>query len=54
MSTPEQRCIGWPEQKYISDAGKKAPELGLFVRRQAWVGLSAALSGLAGRERRLL
>jgi hypothetical protein len=24
MSTPEQKCIGWPEQKYIIDAGKKA------------------------------
>ena len=30
MSTPQQKCIGWPEQKYISDAGKKAPELGPF------------------------
>ena len=28
MSTPEQKCIGWPEQKYISEAGKKAPEPG--------------------------
>jgi hypothetical protein len=25
VSTPEQKCIGWPEQKYISEAGKKAP-----------------------------
>jgi hypothetical protein len=30
VSTPGQKCIGWPEQKYISDAGKKAPELGPF------------------------
>ena len=30
LSTPQQKCIGWPEQKYISDAGKKAPELGAF------------------------
>ena len=30
VSRPEQKCIGWPEQKYISDAGKKAPELGVF------------------------
>ena len=30
MSTPEQKCISWPEQKYISDAGNKAPELGAF------------------------
>jgi hypothetical protein len=28
VSTPEQKCIGWPEQKYISEAGKKAPEPG--------------------------
>ena len=30
VSTPEQKCIGLPEQKYISDAGQKAPELGAF------------------------
>ena len=30
VSTPEQKCIGLPEQKYISDAGKKAPEPGAF------------------------
>jgi len=24
------KCFDWPEQKYISDAGKKAPELGAF------------------------
>jgi hypothetical protein len=30
VSTPQQKCIGWPEQKYISHAGKKAPELGAF------------------------
>jgi hypothetical protein len=30
LSTPQQKCVGWPEQKYISDAGKKAPELGAF------------------------
>ena len=30
VSTPEQKCIGWPEQKYINDVGKKAPELGLL------------------------
>ena len=23
MSTPEEKCIGFPEQKYISEAGKK-------------------------------
>jgi hypothetical protein len=26
MSTPEQKCIGFPERKYINDAGKKAPD----------------------------
>jgi hypothetical protein len=30
MSTPEQKCIGLPERKYINDSGKKAPELGAF------------------------
>jgi hypothetical protein len=39
MSTPEQKCIGSPEQKYINDAGEKAPALGgFFVSHQAWVG----------------
>ena len=32
MSTPEQKCIGWPEQKYISDVSRKAPKLGSFVQ----------------------
>ena len=38
LSTPEQKCIGWPEQKYISDANKKAPELGAFSSgiKPAW------------------
>jgi hypothetical protein len=26
VSTPEQKCIGFPERKYINDAGKKAPD----------------------------
>ena len=30
MSTPEQKCTGWSEQKYISDASRKAPETGIF------------------------
>ena len=42
MSTPEQKCIGWPEQKYISEAGKKARRTGgPWFRHQAWIGLSA-------------
>ena len=37
MSTPEQKCIGWPEQKYISEAGKirrpaEPGALGLGIR----------------------
>ena len=31
VSTPEQKCIGSPERKYINDACKKAPELGAFL-----------------------
>jgi hypothetical protein len=55
MSTPQQKCIGWPEQKYIIDGGKKAPGPGVpFVRHQAWAGLSASVSELARRERCLL
>ena len=55
MSTPEQNCIGLPEQKYISDAGKKGPRTGgLFLRHYAWFGLSAGMSELARRELRLL
>ena len=30
LSTPEQKCIGLPEQKYINDASQKAPETGVF------------------------
>ena len=55
LSTPEQNCIGLPEQKYISDAGKKGPRTGgLFLRHHAWLGLSAGMSELARRELRLL
>jgi len=53
LSTPQQKCIGWPEQKYISDAGKKAPELGAFSsgikpawdyppQYRSWQGVSVA------------
>ena len=54
LSTPQQKCIGWPEQKYINDAGEQGPELGAFVRHQTWAGLSAGVSELARRERLLL
>ena len=30
LSTPKQKCVGWPEQKYISEASKNAPEWGPF------------------------
>jgi hypothetical protein len=30
VSTPEQKCIGSPQQKYINDAGEKIPALGAF------------------------
>jgi hypothetical protein len=33
LSTPEQKCIGSPEQKYINDVGKKPPNWELFVIR---------------------
>src|SRR5271154_1522726 len=53
MSTPERTCIVSPEQKYINEAGKKAPELGAFsleVKRgwdyppayPSWRGVSGA------------
>ena len=47
VSTPEQRSIGGPEQKYINGAGKKVPELGAFsscirlgwmIRRRIGIG----------------
>jgi len=34
VSTPEQKCIGFPERKYIGDADKKVPELRPFLRHQ--------------------
>ena len=37
VSTPQQRCIGWPEQKYIIDAGKKAPGPGC-IRQTSGLG----------------
>jgi hypothetical protein len=51
VSTPEQKCIGLPEQKYISELARRPWP---FLRHQAWVGLSAGVSELARRERRLL
>jgi len=43
LSTPKQKCIGWPEQKYISNAGKKAPRTG---------GLSSGLDWIIRRRSR--
>ena len=28
VSTPEQKCIGWPEQKYITKLVRRPPESG--------------------------
>ena len=39
LSTPEQKCIGLPEQKYINDAGKKAPNAGAFSSGSGLVGM---------------
>jgi hypothetical protein len=39
VSTPEQKCIGSPEQKYINDVGKKPPELGAFRQASGLVGM---------------
>ena len=55
LSTPEEKCIGFPEQKCISEAGKKGQELGAFppcIRLasdyppgcQHWRGVSGAYS----------
>jgi hypothetical protein len=54
LSTPEQKCIDLPEQKYINVAGNKSSKRRLFLRDQFWVGLFADMSELARRERRLL
>jgi hypothetical protein len=43
VSTSEQKCIGSPEQNYIDDAVKEAPELGAF--RQV-----SGLSGIIHRR----
>jgi hypothetical protein len=39
VSTPQQKCIGWPEQKYIIDAGKKAPDLAAFRQTSGLGGI---------------
>jgi hypothetical protein len=31
VSTPERICIGGPEQKSITAASKKAPDIGAFL-----------------------
>jgi hypothetical protein len=48
VSTPEQKCFGWPEQKYISDAGKKAPELGPFRQASSLCGIIRRGIGAGG------
>ena len=52
LSTPEQKCIGSPEQKYINDVGKKPTELMSFSSgiRLGWDDPSACPSwnGVSG------
>jgi len=40
VSTPEQKCISWPEQKYIGDAGKKAALTMSVLRNLAIVSMT--------------
>jgi hypothetical protein len=54
MSTPEQNCIGWPEEKCISGAAARPLKMGLSGGRYAWVGSSGDGSALLRRKRRLL
>ena len=55
VSTPERKkCIGWPEQKYISEAGKGSRIGGPWFRHQlgsdyppaypSWQGMGVACS----------
>ena len=39
VSTPQQKCIGWPEQKYIIDGGKKAPDPAAFRQTSGLGGI---------------
>ena len=48
VSTPQQKCIGWPEQKYISDAGKKIPNRGCSRRASSLGGIIRRGIGAGG------
>ena len=48
LSTPEQKCIGWPEQKYISDLARRPPNWGPFRQASSLRGINRRVIG-AGR-----
>jgi hypothetical protein len=48
LSTPEQKCIGWPEQKYISDLARRPPNWGPFRQASSLRGIIRRVIG-AGR-----
>jgi putative transposase len=48
VSTPEQKCIGWPEQKYISDLARRPPNWGPFRQASSLRGINRRVIG-AGR-----
>jgi hypothetical protein len=48
VSTPEQKCIGWPEQKYISDLARRPPNWGPFRQASSLRGIIRRVIG-AGR-----
>ena len=38
LSTPEEKCIGGPEQNYITDDGSQAPRTGRLAAGRSFVG----------------
>ncbi len=38
VSTPEEKCIGGPEQNYITDDGSQAPRTGRLAAGRSFVG----------------
>ena len=39
VSTPEQKCIGQPEQKYITEPARRPPNWGLFLQSSGLGGI---------------
>ena len=39
LSTPEQKCIGQPEQKYITEPARRPPNWGLFLQSSGLGGI---------------